>query len=156
MAAPSTQPTVTPQAGPPQFSGNTVLQSQSHSWRPPTRDWYGYPTPSTTLAPAATSNHVATQRAAAERLPTKLDMFEEVADSQASYTDSSSALFALYLSHAEKHDRDQTDSWKADADGILVFVRSLPARHHERGTDVINLLWVDRSVRSGNRHVRHR
>lgn len=140
MSAPSTQPTATPR--PPQFSRNIVSQSLSHTRPPPT---------------AATSNHVATRRAAAERLPAgMLDMYEEVVDSQASYTDSSSALFALYLSHAEKHDRDQTDSWKADADGILVFVRSLLMRHHERGTDVINLLSVDWSVRSRTRHVRHR
>ncbi|KAI0246354.1 hypothetical protein BJV78DRAFT_1086515, partial [Lactifluus subvellereus] len=26
-----------------------------------------------------------------------------------------------YLSHAEKHDKEHTDSWKAGADGILVF-----------------------------------
>ncbi|KAH9046413.1 hypothetical protein EDB83DRAFT_2177911, partial [Lactarius deliciosus] len=29
--------------------------------------------------------------------------------------------FSLYLSYAEKHDKEQTDSWKAGADGILVF-----------------------------------
>ena len=92
----------------------------------------------TTTAHAATSNRnrVAPRMAAEERLPAgMLNMYEEVVDSQVSYTDSSSALFALYLSHADKHDKDQTDSWKADADGILVFVRSLHLRHHERGTD---------------------
>ncbi|KAH9030764.1 hypothetical protein EDB85DRAFT_1402900 [Lactarius pseudohatsudake] len=40
-------------------------------------------------------------------------------DSQ--FTDESSHLFSLYLSYAEKHDKEQTDSWKAGADGILVF-----------------------------------
>jgi hypothetical protein len=95
--------------------------------------------------------------AAAERLPKgKQTVFEQVAESQAEYTDSSSALFSLYLSHAEKYDRDQTESWKAGADGILVFVRSPPARYHERGTDVINLLFVDRPVRGHTRPVRHR
>ena len=41
-----------------------------------------------------------------------------------SFTDTSSALFSLYLSHAEKHDKDQVEKWNADAQGILVFVRS--------------------------------
>jgi hypothetical protein len=57
-------------------------------------------------------------------------------ESEASYSDSSSTLFSLYLSHAEKHDKDQAESWKAGADGILVFVRSfffslLPLVVHE-------------------------
>ena len=41
-----------------------------------------------------------------------------------SFTDSSSTLFSLYLSHAEKYDKYQAETWKAGADGILVFVRS--------------------------------
>ena len=41
---------------------------------------------------------------------------------ESEFTDSSSTLFSLYLSHAEKYDRDQTEGWKAGADGILVFV----------------------------------
>ncbi|KAI9453858.1 hypothetical protein BJY52DRAFT_1287207 [Lactarius psammicola] len=40
-------------------------------------------------------------------------------DSQ--FTDESSHLFSLYLSYAEKHDKQQTENWKAGADGILVF-----------------------------------
>ncbi|KAI0290714.1 hypothetical protein BC826DRAFT_912919, partial [Russula brevipes] len=40
---------------------------------------------------------------------------------ESEFTDSSSTLFSLYLSHAEKYDIDQTDGWKAGADGILVF-----------------------------------
>ncbi|KAI0302899.1 hypothetical protein B0F90DRAFT_1713364 [Multifurca ochricompacta] len=43
------------------------------------------------------------------------------ADGEAPFTDSSSPLFSLYLSHAEKHDQEQSDRWKAGADGILVF-----------------------------------
>ncbi|KAH9166550.1 hypothetical protein EDB89DRAFT_2232827 [Lactarius sanguifluus] len=39
----------------------------------------------------------------------------------AQFTDESSHLFSLYLSFAEKHDKEQTDNWKAGADGILVF-----------------------------------
>jgi hypothetical protein len=40
-----------------------------------------------------------------------------VSHAEASFTDSSSALFSLYMSHAEKADQKQTDSWKAGADG---------------------------------------
>ena len=42
-----------------------------------------------------------------------------------SFADSSSGLFSLYLSHAEKHDKDMMESWQASADGILVFVCAL-------------------------------
>ena len=52
-------------------------------------------------------------------------IFEETSESESSFTDSSSTLFSIYLSHAVKHDRDQAEGWKAGADGILVFVRSL-------------------------------
>jgi len=52
-------------------------------------------------------------------------IFEEIPESESSFTDSSSTLFSLYLSHAVKHDRDQVEGWKAGADGTLVFVRSL-------------------------------
>jgi len=37
------------------------------------------------------------------------------------FTDSSSTLFSLYLSHAEKYDKDQAETWNAGAEGILVF-----------------------------------
>ncbi|KAH9955834.1 hypothetical protein BC827DRAFT_1234983 [Russula dissimulans] len=38
-----------------------------------------------------------------------------------SFADSSSTIFSIYLSHAEKHDKSVTESWKAGADGTLVF-----------------------------------
>ena len=39
------------------------------------------------------------------------------------FTDESSHLLSLYLSYAEKRDKEQTENWIAGADGILVFVR---------------------------------
>jgi hypothetical protein len=42
----------------------------------------------------------------------------------ANYGDSSNALFSMYLSRAEKFDKEQSESWKGNADGILVFVRA--------------------------------
>ncbi|KAH9987294.1 hypothetical protein BJV74DRAFT_774142, partial [Russula compacta] len=37
------------------------------------------------------------------------------------YGDSSDALFSMYLSRAEKFDKEQSESWKGNADSILVF-----------------------------------
>ena len=45
-----------------------------------------------------------------------------ISESDSSFTDTSSTLFSLYLSHAEKHDKERAESWKASADGTLVFV----------------------------------
>ena len=39
------------------------------------------------------------------------------------YSDSSGALFSMYLSRAENYDKERAENWKADADGILIFVR---------------------------------
>jgi hypothetical protein len=44
---------------------------------------------------------------------------------ESSYTDGSGALFSMYLDRAEEEDRRVAERWKGDADGILVFVRSL-------------------------------
>jgi hypothetical protein len=35
---------------------------------------------------------------------------------------SADALFSMYNQRAEKHDEKMTESWKGDAEGILVFV----------------------------------
>ena len=36
--------------------------------------------------------------------------------------DPSDGLWSMYLTEAEKQDKEVTDSWKGDTDGILVFV----------------------------------
>ncbi len=36
--------------------------------------------------------------------------------------DSSDGLWSMYLSEAEKEDKEVTENWKGDTDGILVFV----------------------------------
>jgi len=36
--------------------------------------------------------------------------------------DSSDALWSIYLTEADKQDKEVTESWKGDTDGILVFV----------------------------------
>ncbi|KAI0266202.1 hypothetical protein BC834DRAFT_986485 [Gloeopeniophorella convolvens] len=40
------------------------------------------------------------------------------------YGDSSGKLWSMYLTEAEKQDKEITESWKGDTDGILVFVMS--------------------------------
>ena len=40
------------------------------------------------------------------------------------YGDSSDAVWSMYLTEAEKQDKDEVESWKGDTDGILVFVSS--------------------------------
>jgi len=44
---------------------------------------------------------------------------------ESNYTDGSGALFSMYLNRAEEEDKRAAERWKGDADGILVFVRSL-------------------------------
>ena len=39
------------------------------------------------------------------------------------FVDSSSPIFSMYLEMAEEEDKKLAESWKADAEGILVFVR---------------------------------
>ncbi len=43
---------------------------------------------------------------------------------EGNYGDSSDRLFSVYLSQADKFDKEQSESWKGDTEGILVFVCS--------------------------------
>jgi hypothetical protein len=42
---------------------------------------------------------------------------------QTLYGDPSSKIWGLYLSQAEKFDKEHSESWTANTDGVLVFVR---------------------------------
>jgi Family of unknown function (DUF6535) len=42
------------------------------------------------------------------------------------FFDGSGAIFSMYLERAEEEDRKMVESWKGDADGMLVFVRFCP------------------------------
>ena len=44
-------------------------------------------------------------------------------------SDGSRPLFNMYLNLAEKEDMKMAESWKGDADGMLVFVGRRPASH---------------------------
>jgi len=37
--------------------------------------------------------------------------------------DPSTKMWALCISHAERHDKEMLDRWTADMDGILIYVR---------------------------------
>jgi hypothetical protein len=39
------------------------------------------------------------------------------------FVDGSGPIFSMYLDMAEEEDKKLAESWKADADGILIFVR---------------------------------
>jgi hypothetical protein len=61
--------------------------------------------------------------------PTGVDQHSpESAQNQASggdsnFVDGSGPIFSLYLEMATKDDNNMVENWKADADGILIFVR---------------------------------
>jgi hypothetical protein len=42
------------------------------------------------------------------------------------YVDGSGLIFSMYLERAEEEDKKMAENWKADADGILIFVRFYP------------------------------
>jgi hypothetical protein len=45
---------------------------------------------------------------------------------ESNFVDSSGPIFSMYLEMAEEEDKKMAESWKADAEGILVFVRHNP------------------------------
>ena len=54
--------------------------------------------------------------------PHPLDTDVPAHSNVANYGDSSDKLFSVYLSQADKFDKEQSESWKGDTEGILVFV----------------------------------
>ena len=41
---------------------------------------------------------------------------------EGNYGDPSDKIFSVYLAQADKFDKEQSESWKGDTEGILVFV----------------------------------
>ncbi len=39
------------------------------------------------------------------------------------FVDGSGPIFSMYVERAEEEDKKMVESWKADADGALIFVR---------------------------------
>ena len=42
---------------------------------------------------------------------------------QANFIDGSGPIFTMYMEMASEEDKKMVEGWKADADGILIFVR---------------------------------
>jgi hypothetical protein len=51
---------------------------------------------------------------------TELDYIKH--EEQTEFSDDSAPLFAIYQKKAEEEDKNMTDRWQKDADGILIFV----------------------------------
>ena len=47
----------------------------------------------------------------------------QTSQGESGFVDSSGPIFSMYLDMAEEEDKKMAESWKADADGILIFVR---------------------------------
>jgi hypothetical protein len=43
------------------------------------------------------------------------------------FVDGSGHIFSMYLEMATEEDKKMVENWKADADGILIFVRLYPS-----------------------------
>ena len=65
------------------------------------------------------------------------------------FVDGSGPIFSQYLEMAKEEDERMTDNWKADADGIIIFVRHYnilyPALHLHQ---LIDSSFTDRSILS--------
>ena len=47
----------------------------------------------------------------------------EESQGESGFVDSSGPIFSMYMEMAEEEDKKLAESWQADADGILIFVR---------------------------------
>ena len=54
------------------------------------------------------------------------------------FIDGSGPIFSMYLGMAEEEDKKMAESWKADADGILIFVRPCFNPMHHTDSSVID------------------
>jgi hypothetical protein len=55
-----------------------------------------------------------------DQFPPRAQTLEQREESN--FSDGSGPLFSMYLDRAEEEDKKMAESWKGDADGILVFV----------------------------------
>ncbi|KAJ6471613.1 hypothetical protein C8R47DRAFT_1077260 [Mycena vitilis] len=61
-------------------------------------------------------------------LPAPRPMHETPKYSEAESRQASANLWSIYISEAERYDRALVESWKADMEGMLIFVRALVSR----------------------------
>jgi hypothetical protein len=50
-------------------------------------------------------------------------MPNQASQGESGFVDSSGPMFSMYMELAEEEDKKMAESWQADADGILIFVR---------------------------------
>ena len=62
-------------------------------------------------------------RIANDRQYTPLSTQNQAWQGESDFVDSSGPIFSMYLKMTEEEDKKMAESWKADAEGILVFVR---------------------------------
>ncbi|KAI9434944.1 hypothetical protein H4582DRAFT_2080191 [Lactarius indigo] len=56
-----------------------------------------------------------------ETLPQNMKWGNTVTPAKTTYSDSSEAIFSIYITHAQKLDKDNAENWKAVADRTLIF-----------------------------------
>ncbi|KAH9173679.1 hypothetical protein EDB89DRAFT_2242063 [Lactarius sanguifluus] len=66
---------------------------------------------------ASTSPH----RCSAKKSPKNVKCDDTITLEKATYSDSSGAIFSIYITHAQKLDEDNVENWKVVADKILIF-----------------------------------
>ncbi|KAH9007407.1 hypothetical protein EDB83DRAFT_2236509, partial [Lactarius deliciosus] len=66
---------------------------------------------------ASTSPH----RCPAKKSPKNVKCDDTITLEKATYSDSSGAIFSIYITHAQKLDEDNVGNWKVVADNILIF-----------------------------------
>ena len=57
--------------------------------------------------------------------PLNMATQNQVPETESYPYDSSGPLFSMYLERAEEEDKKMAESWKGDAEGMLVFVSAL-------------------------------
>ena len=57
------------------------------------------------------------------RYPHWLAQSQALAQDVSHFIDGSGPIFSMYLERADEEDRKMAENWKADAEGILIFVR---------------------------------
>ena len=84
------------------------------------------------------------------------DIYNLIHPVDENHGDSSDGLWSMYLTEAEKQDKEVTDSWKGDTDGILVFVSPALVQYLVRVHRLIHIHIEDGSVLGHRRDLHYR
>jgi hypothetical protein len=72
---------------------------------------------------------------------------------ESAYSDSSGAIFSMYISRAHKFDEENAENWKGGAEGILFFVRPESRLLNQYNCLLTRSLLLDRSFRIYSGHL---